>query len=108
MSEQKIALVTGANKGIGLEIARQLGQQGITVLVGARDTRRGEEAARQLQQEGIQARFLPLDVTDQATIDSAAQTIAIDLTGQRKKTYPLAHRLDADSRTRRCMVTAKD
>lgn len=76
MSEQRVALVTGANKGIGLEIARQLGQQGITVLVGARDTQRGEEAARQLQQQGIEALFVPMDVTDQATIDTAAQTIA--------------------------------
>lgn len=42
---RKIALVTGANKGIGLEIARQLGQQGHTVLIGARDTERGEGAA---------------------------------------------------------------
>src|SRR5947209_4351600 len=76
MDDRKVALVTGANKGIGLEIARQLGRQGITVLIGARDGRRGEEAARQLQQEGIAAHFVPLDVTDQATIDSAAHTIA--------------------------------
>jgi len=76
MSDQKVALVTGANKGIGLEIARQLGRQRITVLVGARDGRRGEEAARELQQQGITAHFVPLDVTDQSTIDSAAQTIA--------------------------------
>src|SRR5579872_1170979 len=75
MSDHKVALVTGANKGIGLEIARQLGQRGITVAVGARDAGRGEEAARQLQREGIEARFLPLDTTDQTTIDSAAQTI---------------------------------
>lgn len=76
MSEQRVALVTGANKGIGLEIARQLGQQGIVVLIGARDARRGEEAARQLQQNRIEARFLHLDVTDQTTIDAAARTIA--------------------------------
>src|SRR5690242_2043952 len=75
MSDSKIALVTGANKGIGREIARQLGKQDITVLVGARDTERGEEAARQLQREGIEARFVRLDVTDQASIDAAAQTI---------------------------------
>lgn len=75
MSESKVALITGANKGIGLEIARQLGRQGITVLIGARDPQRGEEAARLLQQEGIPARFLALDVTDPTTIESAARTI---------------------------------
>ena len=47
MSEQakKVALISGANKGIGLETARQLGKQGITVLIGARDLGRGEKAA---------------------------------------------------------------
>ncbi len=75
MNNNKVALVTGANKGIGLEIARQLGKQSVTVLVGARDGRRGEEAATQLRQEGIDARFVTLDVTDQATIDGAAHTI---------------------------------
>jgi len=71
----KVALVTGANKGIGLEIARQLAQQGSTVLIGARDSQRGEEAAQTLRLEGLDARFLPLDVTDQATIDAAAKQI---------------------------------
>jgi NAD(P)-dependent dehydrogenase (short-subunit alcohol dehydrogenase family) len=71
----KVALVTGANKGIGLEIARQLAQQGCTVLVGARDEPRGEEAARTLKSEGLDARFIHLDVTDQNTIDTAAARI---------------------------------
>lgn len=71
----KVALVTGANKGIGLEIARQLAQQGGTVLIGARDAERGREAARTLQQEGLDARFLQIDVTDQASIDAAAAQI---------------------------------
>lgn len=48
MAEQ-IALITGANKGLGKEIARQLGAQGVTVLIGARDTQRGEEAAAELK-----------------------------------------------------------
>jgi NAD(P)-dependent dehydrogenase (short-subunit alcohol dehydrogenase family) len=72
---EKVALVTGANKGIGLEIARQLAQQGSTVLIGARDEQRGQEAAQALQQEGFDARFLHLDVTDQATIDAAVERI---------------------------------
>jgi len=42
----KVVLITGANKGIGFEVARQLGHSGFTVLLGARDASRGEEAAR--------------------------------------------------------------
>ena len=74
----KVALVTGANKGIGLEIARQLAQQGATVLIGARDEQRGQEAAQTLQNEGLDGRFLLLNVTDQTTIDTAAQKIESD------------------------------
>jgi NAD(P)-dependent dehydrogenase (short-subunit alcohol dehydrogenase family) len=71
----KIALITGANKGIGFEIARQLGAQGINVLVGARDQGRGDEAARRLNAEGIEASALHIDVTNQATINAAASFI---------------------------------
>ena len=53
MSSAKIALITGANKGIGLETARQLGRQGISVLIGARDAERGAGAVAQLKSEGI-------------------------------------------------------
>lgn len=70
-----VALVTGANKGIGHEIARQLGGKGITVLVGARDKARGAEAANALKAEGIDARFVYIDVTQQDTIAAAAKTI---------------------------------
>lgn len=70
-----IALVTGANKGIGFEIARQLGKQGITVLIGARDEERGTKAERILADEGVDARFIRLDVTDQRSIDAAAAAI---------------------------------
>ena len=72
---KKIALITGANKGIGFEIACQLGAQGIIVLVGARDQARGDEAARRVQSEGIEARAVLLDVTDQATISRVASFI---------------------------------
>ncbi len=66
-----VALVTGANKGIGREISRQLGKQGMTVLIGARDEARGTEAANELRGEGMDARFLLIDVTDEATVEAA-------------------------------------
>lgn len=76
MSEtKKIALITGANKGIGFEIARQLGVQGITVLAGVRDRGRGEIAVQKLRAEGIDAALVQIDVTDQASIDAAAASI---------------------------------
>jgi NAD(P)-dependent dehydrogenase (short-subunit alcohol dehydrogenase family) len=71
----KVALITGANKGIGTEIARQLGRQGITVLIGSRDGVKGEQAAGALKAEGVDARALTLDVTSPADIQSAARTI---------------------------------
>ena len=73
--EGKIALITGANKGIGLEIARQLGIQGITVLLGVRDENRGREAAEKLQAEHIDARVVQLDVINQNTLNAAASQI---------------------------------
>ncbi len=75
MANRKIALITGANKGIGKEIARQLGAQGMTVLIGARNEARGSEAVAELKQQGIDARAVQLDVTDQASIDAAAAMI---------------------------------
>lgn len=77
MSE-KVALITGANKGIGLETARQLAQQGFTVLVGARDAQRGETATQTLRDEGLDARFLLIDPTDAASVESAAKTVEAD------------------------------
>lgn len=67
-TDNKVALITGANKGLGLEIARQLGQQGITVVVGARDEARGTTAAETLISEGIDAHFVKLDVTNQEDV----------------------------------------
>jgi NAD(P)-dependent dehydrogenase (short-subunit alcohol dehydrogenase family) len=70
-----IALISGANKGIGYEIARGLGAQRIKVLVGARDEARGQAAVDKLKAEGADARFVQLDVTDGATIRRAAERI---------------------------------
>ncbi|MFC4913422.1 SDR family oxidoreductase [Actinomadura gamaensis] len=75
MSEKRIALVTGANKGIGFETARMLGREGMTVLVGARAAERGEPAAGVLADEGIDARFVQLDVTDEESVRAAAKWV---------------------------------
>ena len=72
MSNQKIALVTGATKGIGKEIARQLGELDHTVLVGARDLARGELAAKELIADGIDAVAVQLEVTDEESVRAAA------------------------------------
>ncbi len=72
---ERIALVTGANKGIGLEIARQLGRRRMTVYVAARDRGRGNAAVEKLQGEGLAARFIELDVLREETIRQAAATI---------------------------------
>jgi len=68
----KIALISGANKGIGLETARQLGKLGVTVVLGSRDLAKGEAAAEGLRNEGIDARAVKLDVLDAADIAAAA------------------------------------
>jgi NAD(P)-dependent dehydrogenase (short-subunit alcohol dehydrogenase family) len=75
MSTKTVALVTGGNKGIGLETSRQLAQQGITVLLGARDAGRGEQAAATLRDEGLDVQYIPFDATNPATHKAAAETI---------------------------------
>ena len=72
---KKLALITGANRGIGFETARQLGQQGIKVLVGARSEENGKEAESKLKNEGFDAEFVLLDVDDAKTHESAAKFI---------------------------------
>jgi NAD(P)-dependent dehydrogenase (short-subunit alcohol dehydrogenase family) len=72
MSEKTIALVTGANKGIGYEIAAGLGALGWSVGVGARDEERREAAVEKLRAAGVDAFGVPLDVTDDASVAAAA------------------------------------
>jgi NAD(P)-dependent dehydrogenase (short-subunit alcohol dehydrogenase family) len=68
----KIAFITGANRGLGFETARELGQAGVTVVLGARDVKKGEEAAAQLAKKGIKAEAIRLDATDPKSFDEAA------------------------------------
>ncbi|MCP2342910.1 NAD(P)-dependent dehydrogenase (short-subunit alcohol dehydrogenase family) [Actinomadura rupiterrae] len=75
MSEKTIALVTGANKGIGYEIAAGLGALGWRVGVGARDERRGEVAVEKLRAAGVDAFGVRLDVTDDASVAAAAEAL---------------------------------
>ena len=75
MSGQTIALVTGANKGIGYEIAAGLGALGWSVGVGARDDERREAAVAKLRAGGADAFGVPLDVTDDASVAAAAGLI---------------------------------
>ena len=74
----QVTFKTGANKGIDLEITRQLGRQGITVLVGVCYEQREEKAAESLQSESISARFIRLNVTSQNIIDQAVRRIEDD------------------------------
>ena len=76
MSTRRTALVTGANKGIGREIARQLGHKGYSVWLGCRDAARGEQAAGDLRNERLDARVLSLDVTSDASVKAAVATYA--------------------------------
>ena len=70
-----IALVTGANKGIGLEVVAGLGRQGHTVLLGARDEERGRSAAARLRDSGLDVRYAALDVNDDESVAAAARAI---------------------------------
>ncbi|GAA4524431.1 MULTISPECIES: SDR family oxidoreductase [Nonomuraea] len=71
-THRKIALITGANKGIGRATAERLAELGVTVLIGARNARRGEEAAAAVRAGGGDAHAVTLDVTDLATVEAAA------------------------------------
>ena len=75
MHDKRVALVTGANRGLGLEISRQLGQKGIVVLMGARNLQKGEKASETLRSEGLDTRANALDVVDSASITSAVEAI---------------------------------
>src|SRR5258708_7841870 len=75
---KKIALITGANKGLGFEMARQLGKAGVQVVLAARDPQKGQAAAGKLRGEGLDAQFVKLDVTKKA--DHAAVAAFLEKT----------------------------
>lgn len=71
----RVALITGANRGLGFEVARQLAQAGQTVVIGARDSQKGEEAAELLRTEGLDVESVVLDVNDSASVERAARDL---------------------------------
>lgn len=76
MANNRIALVTGANKGIGHEIARQLAENGFHVFLGARKVAEGKRAAETITNSGGSAEFIEIDVSDRASIEKAAKVVA--------------------------------
>ena len=74
-ADRRIALITGANKGIGLEVARQLGKAGHHILLGARDEARGRAAEKTLRDEGIAVRYVTVDLGDSASLLAVAADI---------------------------------
>jgi NAD(P)-dependent dehydrogenase (short-subunit alcohol dehydrogenase family) len=79
MAEQRIALVTGGNRGIGLEVCRQLAGLGIKVIVGSRDAARGVAAARELVAEGLSVETRQLDVASAKSISECMNWVRLDV-----------------------------
>ena len=74
-SSKPLALITGANKGIGFEIARSLGRTGLTILLGSRNASLGEQAAATLRAEHLDVRYVPLDLSQPESIEALAASI---------------------------------
>jgi NAD(P)-dependent dehydrogenase (short-subunit alcohol dehydrogenase family) len=70
-TKKRVALVTGANRGIGFEIARQLAQKDMTLLLSARDDKSGFDARQMLSAQQLDVHYLPIDVSDQTSIQAA-------------------------------------
>jgi NAD(P)-dependent dehydrogenase (short-subunit alcohol dehydrogenase family) len=91
--ESRTALVTGGNRGIGLEVCAQLAQRGLTVLLGSRDPKNGERAARELKKEKLIVYPITLDVADPVSIDRALaflsrERVEIDVLVNNAGVYP--------------------
>jgi NAD(P)-dependent dehydrogenase (short-subunit alcohol dehydrogenase family) len=74
--KMKTALITGANKGIGREVARQLARRGFHVFIGARNAKAGRKAAEEIAKQGGKATFLEIDVADTGSVTAAAREFA--------------------------------
>ncbi|WP_395398169.1 SDR family oxidoreductase [Novosphingobium sp. BL-8A] len=79
MTNKRQALVTGANKGLGLAIAKGLASAGLSVWMGARDRSRGEKAVEDLRGEGLDVRLVEIDVADDASVRRAAETVGREI-----------------------------
>ncbi len=77
-TDRKIAVVTGANRGLGLETCRQLAALGLTVILTSRDPAKGQAAVDALQAKGLVLRFQPLDVTDGTSVAQLGEFVAND------------------------------
>lgn len=75
MADKRVALISGANRGIGLEAARQLARKGVHVVIGSRDLEKGQAAAQSITDEGYGAETVQLDVTDGHSIATAVEEI---------------------------------
>lgn len=79
IKEKTITLITGANRGIGLEIAKELGRKGQTVLIGSRNLSKGQIVVDQLTMDNIDAQAIQLDVTDHDSIVKAVQKLPMNM-----------------------------
>ena len=77
----KVAIVTGANRGLGFETSRQLASQGVHVILTCRDERKGMQALTRLQDQGLNVSYRPLDVTSESSITSLRQYIESEFKG---------------------------
>jgi short-subunit dehydrogenase len=93
---KRSALVTGANKGIGFEVARQLAAAGCSVLLGARNRALGEAAAATLQREGADVRYLSIDLDDPATVAAPGRSRQISDISTFSSTTPASPRKVTD------------
>jgi NAD(P)-dependent dehydrogenase (short-subunit alcohol dehydrogenase family) len=71
----RVALVSGGNRGIGRDVVRQLGERGITVVLGSRDPKRGEKVAADLEAQGLRIVVKQLDVRDEASVERVAREL---------------------------------
>src|SRR4051812_12557703 len=78
-NSSRVAVVTGANRGIGLEISKELARKGLQVILTSRDPKKGEAAAQKLAQEGLKVQSHPLDVQDPQSIENFARYITKEI-----------------------------